>query len=89
MSVILLTVVFFSLEILPLEVTSLFAVAVLVLFNVIDIGFNSLFLKANKDLIILLNKFNLNSSKIKNYVKITERNILKFFDKKKVFFFST
>lgn len=37
MSVILLTVVFFSLEILPLEVTSLFAVAVLVLFNVIDI----------------------------------------------------
>ena len=58
------------------------------LFNVIDIGFNSLFLKANKDLIILLNKFNLNSSKIKNYVKITERNILKFFDKKKGTFFS-
>ncbi len=58
------------------------------LFNVIDIGFNSIFLKANKDLIILLNKFNLNSSKIKNYVKITERNILKFFDKKKGTFFS-
>lgn len=37
MSVILLTVIFFSLEILPLEVTSLFAVAVLVLFDVIDI----------------------------------------------------
>ena len=34
---ILLTVIFFSLEILPLEVTSLFAVAVLVLFDVIDI----------------------------------------------------
>ena len=58
------------------------------LFNVVDIGFNSIFLKANKDLIILLNKFNLNSSKIKNYVKITERNILKFFDKKKGTFFS-
>ncbi len=58
------------------------------LFNVIDIGFNSIFLKANKDLIILLNKFNLNSSKIKNYLKITERNILKFFDKKKGTFFS-
>ena len=58
------------------------------LFNVIDIGFNSIFLKANKDLIILLNKFNLNSSKIKNYVKITERIILKFFDKKKGTFFS-
>ncbi len=58
------------------------------LFNVVDIGFNSIFLKANKDLIILLNKFNLNSSKIKNYIKITERNILKFFDKKKGIFFS-
>ena len=58
------------------------------LFNVIDIGFNSIFLKANKDLIILLNKFNLNSSKIKNYLKITERNILKFFKKKKGTFFS-
>ncbi len=58
------------------------------LFNVVDIGFNSIFLKANKDLIILLNKFNLNSSKIKNYLKITEKNILKFFDKKKGTFFS-
>tara|TARA_B100000614_G_scaffold196612_2_gene177870 strand:- start:6469 stop:8475 length:2007 start_codon:yes stop_codon:yes gene_type:complete len=36
-AVILLTIIFFSLEILPLEVTSLFAVAVLVLFDVIDI----------------------------------------------------
>ena len=58
------------------------------LFNVVDVGFNSIFLKANKDLIILLKKFNLNSSKIKNYLKITERNILKFFDKKKGTFFS-
>ena len=35
--VVLLTIVFFSLEILPLEVTSFFAVGVLLLFNVIDI----------------------------------------------------
>ncbi len=58
------------------------------LFNVVDIGFNSIFLKANKDLIILLKKFNLDSSKIINYVKLTERNILRFFDKKKGTFFS-
>ena len=58
------------------------------LFNVVDIGFNSIFLKANKDLIILLKKFNLDSSKIINYVKFTERNILRFFDKKKGTFFS-
>ena len=35
--VVLLTIIFFSLEILPLEVTSFFAVGVLLLFNVIDI----------------------------------------------------
>jgi len=58
------------------------------LFNVVDIGFNSIFLKANKDLVILLKKFNLDSSKIIKYVKLTERNILRFFDKKKGAFFS-
>ncbi len=56
-------------------------------FNVIDIGFNSIFLKSNKDLIILLKKFNLDSSTISNYVKITEKNILKYFDKKRKTFF--
>ena len=58
------------------------------LFNVVDIGFNSIFLKANKDLIILLKKFNIDSAKISNYIKITEKSILKFFDKKKETFFS-
>ena len=58
------------------------------LFNVVDIGFNSIFLKANKDLIILLKKFNIDSSKISNYIKITEKSILKFFDKKQETFFS-
>jgi len=57
------------------------------MFNVVDIGFNSIFLKSNKDLIILLKKFNLDSSTIINYVKITEKNILKYFDKKKQTFF--
>ena len=58
------------------------------LFNVVDVGFNSIFLKANKDLIILLNKFNLDKSKINKYVKITEKNLLKLYDKKKGIFFS-
>ena len=58
------------------------------LFNVVDIGFNSIFLKANKDLIVLLNKFNLDKSKINRYVKITEKNLLKLYDKKKGIFFS-
>ena len=57
------------------------------LFNVVDIGFNSIFLKSNKDLITLLKKFNLDSSTIINYIKITEKNILKYFDKKKENFF--
>ena len=57
-------------------------------FNVVDVGFNSIFLKANKDLVCLLNKFNFNNSKIKNYIKITEKNILKLYDKKKGTFFS-
>ena len=58
------------------------------LFNVVDIGFNSLFLKANKDLIQILNKFNMDTSKLSNYVKVTEKNILKLYDKKKGVFFS-
>ena len=58
------------------------------LFNVVDVGFNSLFLKANKDLIQILNKFNMENSKISNYVKVTEKNILKLYDKKKGIFFS-
>ena len=57
-------------------------------FNVVDVGFNSIFLKANKDLVCLLNKFNFNNSKIKNYIKITEKNILKLYDKKRGTFFS-
>ena len=57
-------------------------------FNVVDVGFNSIFLKANKDLITLLNKFNFDNSKIKKYIKITEKNILKLYDKKKGTFFS-
>ena len=57
-------------------------------FNVVDVGFNSIFLKANKDLIILLDRFNLNKSNINKYIKISEKNLLKLYDKKKGKFFS-
>ena len=52
------------------------------LFNVVDIGFNSIFLKANKDLLVLLKKFNLNISKIKNYIALTETKIIKLYNHK-------
>ena len=58
------------------------------LFNVVDVGFNSIFLKANKDLVSMLKNFNLDSREISKYIKITEKNILKLFDKKKGNFFS-
>ena len=56
-------------------------------FNVVDVGFNSIFLKANKDLVTLLDKFNLNKTKINNYIKLTEKNFLKYMIKKKKVFF--
>ena len=38
-------------------------------FNVIDIGFNSIFLRALKDLIILLKRYNINYSNLIKFVK--------------------
>ena len=58
------------------------------LFNVVDVGFNSIFLKANKDLVELLDTFGLNKKKIDNYIKMTEKNFLKLYDKKRKTFFS-
>ena len=57
-------------------------------FNVVDVGFNSIFLKANKDLVTLLDTFNFNKTKINNYIKLTEKNFFKLYDKKKGTFFS-
>ena len=57
-------------------------------FNVVDVGFNSIFLKANKDLVTLLDAFGLNKNKIDGYIKMTEKNFLKLYDKKKGTFFS-
>ena len=53
------------------------------LFNVVDVGFNSIFLKANKDLIKLLKKFNLKYKDLQKYIFHSENKIIKLYDKKK------
>ena len=58
------------------------------MFNVVDIGFNSIFLKANKDLLELLKKYNLNLSKIDKFIKKSENQIMKLYDFKTKSFFS-
>ena len=52
------------------------------MFNVVDVGFNSIFLKANKDLLYLLKKFNLGHKEIEKYVLKSENKIEKLYDKK-------
>ena len=55
-------------------------------FNVVDIGFNSLFLKALKDLNFLLNYINKESSFLKNYIQLNEKNLIKLYNSKKMKF---
>ncbi len=50
------------------------------IFNVVDVGFNSLFLKANKDLIELLNKFKLNFEEIELFIAKSESEIIKLYN---------
>ena len=53
------------------------------MFNVVDVGFNSIFLKANKDLLYLLKKFNLEYKEIQKYLTKSENKITKLYDKKR------
>ncbi len=57
-------------------------------FNVIDVGFNSIFLRALKDLIILLKRYNIKSSDLIKYVKKSEIQIIKLYDSKKNIFYA-
>ena len=57
-------------------------------FNVIDIGFNSIFLRALKDLIILLKRYNINSSDLTKYAKKSEKRVIKLFNRKKNIFYA-
>ena len=49
-------------------------------FNVVDVGFNALFLRANKDLLTLAKNLDLNFDDLNNFVSKTENEILKLYD---------
>ena len=55
-------------------------------FNVVDVGFNSLFLRALKDLVFLLEKININSVILKKYISLNEKKLIKLFNSKKMKF---
>ena len=50
------------------------------IFNVVDVGFNSLFLKANKDLVKLLKKFKLNYDELDFFISKSESEIIKLYN---------
>ncbi len=58
------------------------------LFNVVDVGFNSIFLRANKDLLQLLKMFNFESTALESYISRSENKIIKLYNKKKNNFFN-
>ena len=58
------------------------------MFNVVDIGFNSIFLKASKDLIEISKLYNLNFKDLNKKIIKTENILLKMYNKKKNIFYS-
>ena len=56
------------------------------MFNVVDVGFNSIFLRANKDLLELLKLFNLEHNKLKKFILKSENQIEKLYNEKKGIF---
>ncbi len=58
------------------------------MFNVIDIGFNSILIRATKDLIELAKKFNLNFADLENKILKSEESLIKFYKDKDQSFFS-
>ena len=55
-------------------------------FNVVDVGFNSIFLKALKDLVFLLDHINKKSSYLKKYILLNEKKLIKLFNSKNMSF---
>ena len=55
-------------------------------FNVVDVGFNSLFLKALKDIDFLLRCIDKRNSSIKKYILLNESKLIKLFNSKKMTF---
>ena len=58
------------------------------MFNVVDIGFNSIFLKASKDLLEISKLYNLNFKDLNKKMLKTESSLLKMYNKKKNIFYS-
>ncbi len=58
------------------------------MFNVIDVGFNSILIRATKDLIELLKKFNLDFSDLKKRIALSEESLIKFYKEKDQLFYS-
>ena len=58
------------------------------MFNVIDIGFNSILIRATKDLVEVSKKFNLDFTDLKNKISKSEESLIKFYkDEDQSFFF--
>ena len=58
------------------------------MFNVIDIGFNSILIRATKDLVEVSKKFNLDFTDLKNKISKSEENLIKFYKDEDQSFFS-
>tara|TARA_B000000475_G_scaffold259293_1_gene242087 strand:- start:146 stop:730 length:585 start_codon:yes stop_codon:yes gene_type:complete len=58
------------------------------MFNVVDIGFNSIFLKASKDLLEISKLYNLDFKDLNKNIFKTESSLLKMYNKKKNIFYS-
>ncbi len=58
------------------------------MFNIIDIGFNSILIRATKDLIDVSKKFNLDFSNLKNKIALSEESLIKFYKEKDQLFYS-
>ncbi len=57
------------------------------MFNVIDIGFNSILIRATKDLVEVSKKFNLDFTDLKNKISKSEESLIKFYKDEKQSFF--
>ncbi len=58
------------------------------MFNVIDIGFNSILIRATKDLVEVAKKFNLDFADLKNKISKSEESLIKFYKDEEHSFFS-
>ena len=58
------------------------------MFNVIDIGFNSILIRATKDLVEVAKKFNLDFTDLKNKISKSEESLIKFYKDEEQSFFS-